>query len=63
MEDIGGWFFYRVEDTHCIFIDSKATETFKRAAEAIVRCYKDIFLKVINSYKYILFGEMTPKNK
>jgi hypothetical protein len=37
---------FRPYNSHCIFIDAKADAKVFKAVEAIVRCYREIFLQV-----------------
>jgi hypothetical protein len=37
---------YHPRNSHCVYIDAKADENVFRAVDGIVKCYKEVFLKV-----------------
>jgi hypothetical protein len=36
---------YHPQNSHCIFVDAKASEKVKRAVDGIVNCYEEKYLK------------------
>ena len=39
---------YHPRNSHCIYIDQKATQEVYDAVNAIAHCYREIYLKVMN---------------
>ena len=44
---------YRPSDSYCIHVDAKASDTVKKAVDALVRCYNTITYPKYNNYVHI----------